>query len=217
MSDAYKIRILRKLDAIKKAPPNKTMLHCQFGKVLYDLVPITHTDENTISLIRLLASWRRTNEFWFPVQFPVTLKGTKIWLKDRLLEEPGRLLFMIRVNNQYIGHIGVYRFDFFHKTCEIDNIIRGRNTYPGIMEHAIGEMMKWGKKSLGIKKYTLETTSDNSKALKLYSRLHFTETKRIPLMQVKKDDRIEWQKAPIGYKGTIVRSTVFMEEHHEKI
>jgi len=213
----FKAATIKILKRIKKSRNNSLIIRKQYDSVSYALVPVTHDELKDSHLIGLLAFWRKRHESWFPAQFPVTLQGTKKWLKAKVLDEPDRLLFMLRVKNQYIGHIGLYRFDFLKKTCEIDNIIRGKKIYPGIMEQAIHEMMVWGKEILGVKRYALETTSDNTKALNLYYRLHFSETKRIPLIRVKKDDRIEWQEAPKRYSGTIARYTVFMEEDYEKI
>jgi len=79
------------------------------------------------------------------------------------------------------------------------------------MTNAITNMMDWGKKTLGLVGYTLETTSDNTRALKLYKRLGFVEVKRIPAIHVKKEDRMEWRQAPMNYKREIARFFVYMK------
>ena len=176
----------------------------------YDLSLLTRDSITDDHIIDLLSRWRKMHERWFPSQFPVTSARTKIWLTKQVIEMPDRLLFMIRVHDTYIGHVGLYRFDFVHKTCEIDNIVRGRKGYPGIMQNAIKLMMEWGRSSLDLKGYSLQTTSDNMRALALYESLGFRETKRVPLVYEKTKDGGVWAPAQISHKGPIKRYDVFM-------
>lgn len=174
------------------------------------LRPLTHEVIRDMHILRLLARWRKKHEFWFPAQFPVTLQRTAIWLQKRVLDEPDRLLFLIDVHGTYRGHVGLYRFDFDNKSCEIDNIVRGRAGRKGMMGEAIVLMMRWGMETLGLSFYTLQTTSDNVRALALYTRLGFVETKRIPLIYTKTSDGGEWLAAPNGYAKRIKRFDVYM-------
>lgn len=206
-----KKQILQKIKKIKYLPFSRTSINCSFDKLHYKLLPLTDNCVKDTNIIKLLAKWRKKHEFWFSAQFKITLEGTKIWLKQKVVDATDRLLFMIQVADKYIGHIGLFRFNFDNFTCEIDNIVRGESLYPGIMTNAIVNMMKWGKKTLRLKGYTLETSSDNIRALKLYKRLGFVEFKRTPAIQVKKDDRMEWIEAPKDYKGKIKRHFVFMK------
>ena len=79
------------------------------------------------------------------------------------------------LNGIAIGHVGLYRFDFDRKTCEIDNIIRGEKGIPGVMTSAITALCRWGEEELGIQAYTLRCKVDNTKALALYKRCGFRE------------------------------------------
>lgn len=194
-----------------------TKINAVFGSVRYSLILLSESHVSDTRLIKLLASWRRMHERWFPAVFPVTLHGTRGWLRDKVIQEPDRILFMIKIKNHYIGHIGLYRFNFRNNSCEIDNIVRGIDEYPGIMANAICRMMRWGRTEFGITTYELTTTSDNKKALNLYQKLGFTEVKRIPLIRIAKPDRIEWQNAPKTYSGTIKRYNVVMKLPYEKI
>lgn len=124
--------------------------------------------------IARLATWRKRNEKWFPSQFRVTLAGTKRWASANLVEQPDRILFMIEdLSGEPIGHVGLYRFDFAHKSCEIDNVIRGKNGIPGIMTAAVIALCQWGKSVLGVNYYTLRVCNDNTKAIALYKRCGF--------------------------------------------
>ncbi len=188
-----------------------------FGSVNYYLDAISKRQGSDKQIISLLAAWRKKHEQLFLAIFPVTLKGTGQWLRDQVINQPDRILFMIRVKNQYIGHIGLNRFNSQHNTYDIDNVIRGVDRYPGIMGNALGHMMRWAKTELGIKTFIVPTTSNNSKALRLYQKLGFTEVKRIPLIKVVTSDRIEWKNAPSEYKGPVKLYKVIMSLPYEKI
>lgn len=207
-----KDQILQKIREIKYTRFGEVSIEGNINGSKYQLLLLTDECTKNNNIIKLLADWRKKHERWFPTQFKVTEKGTKEWLKLNVIDTVDRLLFMIQVNNQYIGHIGLFRFSFQKFTCEIDNIIRGEALYPGIMTNAIMYMMDWGKSELGLTGYTLETTSDNERALKLYKRLGFVEDKRIPAIHVRKNNRMEWIPAPKNYKKKIIRYFVYMKQ-----
>lgn len=208
----FETQTQEKIVAIKSNPSGTVNAVGMVGPVQFQLISVTHSDEDNMQLIRLLARWRKKHEIWFPAQFPVTIKRTKEWVKTRVLFVPDRLLFMISIHDTYRGHVGLYRFDFDRKTCEIDNIVRGKSGTKGLMEFAIITMMEWGKKQLGLKGYTLQTTSDNARALALYTRLGFVETKRVPLIYTKTVDGGEWTTPAKGYTGSIERYDVYMKQ-----
>ncbi|MFA5793888.1 MAG: GNAT family protein [Candidatus Brocadiia bacterium] len=176
----------------------------------YDLILMTDECAQDQVLMGLLANWRKQHEMWFPAQFKVTVEGTTKWFQKGVIETPDRLLFVIKVKNKYIGHIGLFRFDYDKNICEIDNIVRGEPGCPGLIGDAIKNMMEWGQKNLNLGNYSLKVMSDNAKALNLYDRLGFMEKGRIPLIRIEKEDRIEWVEAPANYTGAIKRYYVEM-------
>ena len=176
----------------------------------YNLTLLTKEADKNKKIIQLLAQWRKKHELWFPNQFPVTEVQTKEWFKSKVLAVSDRLLFLLSIHGRYIGHVGLFRFDWERDSCEIDNIVRGEADVPGIMQHAVSTMMQWGKRTFGIKTYSLQTTSDNQKALNLYARLGFAQTKQIPLVYAKTSEGGEWTEAPRWYSGNIRRYAVYM-------
>lgn len=204
-------RILLKIKKIKSLSFGKTIINCFFNNQKYKLILITKDCVKNKNIIRLLAKWRKVHQSWFQAQFKVTVKGTKIWLEKKVIETPDRLLFLISVDNNLIGHFGFFRFNFKNYNCEIDNVVRGESGYPGIINNGLKFLMEWGKKNLGIKNYTLETTSDNQRAISLYTKLGFIEFKRIPLVKVNTKGYNEWIEAPKNYKNEIKRYNVFMK------
>ena len=186
-------------------------IECKFNNLQYSLILLTSDCIKNKNLMEIIGRWRKENEMWFYSQFEVTLERTTKWFKERVINAPDRLLFLIDVDNEYIGHVGLFRFDFENNTCEIDNIIRGEPKFSGIMENAIKEMMNWGKEVLGLKNYSLQVISDNKKAIKLYQKLSFIETSRVPLIQVTGNDGIEWTEAPKGYNQNAERYNLIMK------
>lgn len=206
-----KQKILAKIKEIKNQSFGKTKINCNFNQISYNLILLTRDCIKDDNLIKLLFLWRKKHEIWFQSQFPISFEGTRKWFQERVIETPDRILFILKVNNNYIGHIGLFRFDFKKNTCEIDNVVRGEKAYPGIMFNALEYLIKWGKSELSLKGYTLETSSDNDKALNLYHKLNFTETKRLPLIQINEKGYNEWIFAPKNFQGTTPRYQVYMK------
>jgi perosamine synthetase len=210
--NTYQSFVEKNIRYLKDKPYGSLVLRGTVGRTRFNLVFLTRECQENARIIHLLTKWRKKHEKWFLAQFPVTDARTKKWFRERLMDDSDRLLFMISVRGTYIGHVGLNRFDFCHETCEIDNIVRGEGGYPGIMESAIKTMMRWGRKKLKIKGYTLSTSSDNERALRLYKRLGFVVTKQMPLVYKKTKGGGEWVTAPKEYSGTIARFDVHMKQ-----
>lgn len=145
--------------------------------------------------IRYLTAWRKRNQIWFPSQFKVTLSGTKKWSMNNLIKAKDRVLFMVvDLTGQSIGHVGLYRFDFEKKSCEIDNIIRGKNVIPGVMTDAVKSLVWWSRDFLKLKDFTLKVFNDNTRALDLYNRIGFREIRRTPLNKVIENGIVNWKE-----------------------
>ncbi|MBU2540182.1 GNAT family N-acetyltransferase [Patescibacteria group bacterium] len=206
-----KERVLAKIKELKQLPFGEVFINCKFNGVDYKLIFLTSECGKDANLMNIIGGWRKKNEIWFACKFEVTVERTTKWFKERLIDAPDRLLFIIKVGNEYIGHVGLFRFDFENGTCEIDNIIRGESGYPGIMNDAIRNMMDWGKAILGLKGYSLKTFLDNERAVRLYEKLGFKEISRIPMIQVEGKDGLEWVEAPEGYDGEINKYDLVMK------
>lgn len=160
---------------------------------------ITIRDLYDDRLIRLLAQWRDHAQDFFPSQFAVTFEGTKLWLENQVIKNFDRILFLVSSarNNMPVGHLGLYRFDWKEKSCEIDNVIRGRDDLlPGIMTPATIQVGKWARKKLGVKILYLKVLADNQRAISLYERCGYKGVKRIPLRKEVHEGMIQWIEDP---------------------
>lgn len=204
-------KILQRIKRLKESKFNKVSVAFNFGANKCYLILLTHECSNNLGLMRLLGVWRRRIQYWFPAQFKVTLSGTISWFDKLVTADPDRMLFIIKAKNDYIGHIGLDKFNLKDNTCEIDNVIRGKALYPGIMSCAMRQLIAWSKIELGIDSNRLEVASDNSHAVIFYNRLGFREVKREPMIHVKDGKKWSWIDAPAGYKKPVKRYNVFMK------
>lgn len=209
----FKKNVLKVFDTLKKEQKSAVLpvipVYNQ-RKLLAYLRVISESSYHSDEEIRLLAKWREEHDEWFPSQFKVTFEGTKVWLKEKLLDEKFRILFMIETPyGKPIGHIGLFRFNFVEKTCEIDNVIRGEKDIPGIMTFAIKTLMDWSRNYLAVQKFYLQVFSDNKRAVALYGRCGFIITREVPLKKIKENDRTIW-KEDEGSRSNLKRKNVYM-------
>lgn len=163
------------------------------SKTVGALEPISTAALESDEQISLLAAWRNKAQPWFPSQFKVTKEGTRTWVDKQLLQLNDRILFYVKTSEeQRIGHVGLFRFDFAAGHCEIDNIVRGEDGWKGAIEAACATMMEWAFKELGMRKLYLRVVSDNKRALALYERLGFQEIQRVPLRKVQTPTSTRW-------------------------
>src|SRR5258706_8149671 len=126
--NSYQTRIERILYALKHdvscdVPEEITVLLSNERKLRLYVISKTQTESDLV--IRILAQWRDKANVWFPSQFPVTIEGTKKWAQEQLLNKRDRILFFVEIQggeDNPFAHVGLYRFDFKKRTCEIDNI-----------------------------------------------------------------------------------------------
>jgi len=149
--------------------------------------------------IKLLADWRDKSNKWFPAQFTVTFAGTKKWAIKQLLDKKDRVLFFLQLYGQRepFGHIGLYRFNYEEKSCEIDNVIRGvgDETTKGGMTIGLQLLIDWTLKYLNVQTLYLQVFSDNTKAIKLYKLIGFKEVSKVPLVKKIENGVTKWVEA----------------------
>ncbi|MDX1949525.1 MAG: GNAT family N-acetyltransferase [Rickettsiales bacterium] len=165
-------------------------------KLVGKLIPITTETLKDDEKISLLTNWRKDNQNAFPSQFSVTFEGTKTWTEKQLLQQKDRILYFVSdEKNQLIGHVGLFRFDYHKKACELDNIVRGVNgVAKGLMLLACQEIIKFAKNELQVSEIYLRVFSDNQPALKLYDKIGFEEILRIPLRKEEEEGNIFWKE-----------------------
>jgi perosamine synthetase len=168
------------------------------------LVPVCEAHQNDFDLLQKLTDWRNANVGVYPSQFVASFESTKAWLKDRLLDVPDRMLFLV-TNNQghLVGHIGFngcLNDDFLF---EVDNVIRGETeSGKGIFSHAMQALTEWARKTLNVGGFFLRVMDDNPHAIAFYARNGFVEEARIPLVKEESKSQISYREAKQGESKT---------------
>ncbi|MCM3571052.1 GNAT family N-acetyltransferase [Neobacillus mesonae] len=164
------------------------------GKKLGRLRPITVDSLTNNTEIEMITKWRQNNQQFFTTQFNVSVKGTKKWLENAILQSNGRILFMVENEEQIpIGHVGLCEIDDKNKYCLFDNILRGdTNYFKGGMKLACSKLLDWCFRVLDMETIYLQVLSDNSRAINLYKELGFQEIQLMPLMNQIKDGVTIW-------------------------
>jgi perosamine synthetase len=161
------------------------------------LIPVCRAHQNDLDLLQKLTDWRNSNVVVYPSQFTATIESTSMWLKDRLLAVPDRILFVVS-NNQgkLIGHIGFngcLNDDFLF---EVDNVIRGENGIEkGIFAKALKALTEWARKTLNVGGFFLRVMDDNPRAIAFYERNGFVEEIRIPIIKGEINGQINYREA----------------------
>jgi RimJ/RimL family protein N-acetyltransferase len=148
--------------------------------------------------IKLLTEWR--NKFWdaFPEKFMATFSGTMKWLEKQVYEKDDRILFLIILNGEKIGHIGTYRYNFKENSAEIDNVVRAiRKNHPGLMEKVTKFLINWMLQELQLTKIQLKVFSDNFKAINLYERCGMKTIGVIPLKKELTEQGWKWTETEL--------------------
>lgn len=154
------------------------------------LIPINYTYTEDDCLISLLAKWREENYFAYSAKFKVTFEGTKKWLKEQVLDNPSRLLFLvIDQYGRWIGHLGLGDCLNDERSIMLDNILRGDKLHArGIMSEAVIELSEWARKMFMPARIYLKVLDDNLHAIDFYKKLGFIEEHRIPLKRHERED-----------------------------
>ncbi|MFZ2456932.1 MAG: GNAT family N-acetyltransferase [Candidatus Altiarchaeia archaeon] len=156
---------------------------------------------DTSKLIPLFAQWRNENNYAFASQPKATPEGTSKWYDNYLINLDDRILFIIKtIDGEPIGHMGLWTFDYEKKTCEIDNLIKGKkNPLPGlIMFFAAKALMEWTYANIGVESLGGRMLKDNRAAITFWERLGFTVIGEIPLAKIQDPNVTGWEELNPG-------------------
>jgi perosamine synthetase len=154
------------------------------GKYGY-LIPLSKCHKNDFELLEKISRWRNENVEVYPTQFVSTLESTKAWLKDRLLDSEGRILFLVVDNTgKVVGHIGFNDCLNDNQSFEIDNVIKGEQEIPkGVFSQALNALLEWARKTINENSFNLRVMKDNTHAIQFYEKIGFVFEREIPLFK----------------------------------
>lgn len=140
------------------------------------LYPIKNSIEKKISnSVNLLTKWRRDNSFAFIGNSEISEESTRMWMNNNLIGKNNRILFFILSKERIpIGHIGLYSFNYFNSSYEIDNVVRGEKYIPGIMTFALKKLISWSREEFNLyDNILLRVLNDNEHAISFYLKNNF--------------------------------------------
>jgi perosamine synthetase len=147
------------------------------------LVPVCELHAADDRLISTLASWRAENSSAFATRFPVTSEGTRKWLRSQVLDADDRILFLVHDREgRPIGHVGLTNTLNEPRSMEIDNVLRGEPSEPGLMSDALEALCRWAEDTFQPSRLYLRVLSDNEHAIDFYRRLGWTDDELQPLV-----------------------------------
>ena len=156
-----------------------------------------HADDD--QTIAKLAAWREAATS-FHNTFQVTFDGTKRWLRERLLDVPHRILFLVLTRHGHaVGHMGFSNAVPRDSLLEVDNVIRGvSGVEPGIMSAGIRALLGWADAAVAPAGYWLRTYGDNLRAIEFYRRLGFRVEGTVPLRGVERGGQTVYEPRAEG-------------------
>lgn len=156
-------------------------------------IPFDFSDSEP-ECIELLSRWRIENPSLSPARFPISNERTERWLKNSILNNELRIMFMIQNEEmKNIGHIGLSGMNFETNSVRLDSVMKGvKDGTPGIMHHAIQALKDWCRNTLEANSMDLVVLDDNARAIKLYHSCNFHQDKVIFLRKEEKNGEINW-------------------------
>tara|TARA_B110000014_G_scaffold240438_1_gene208529 strand:+ start:611 stop:1249 length:639 start_codon:yes stop_codon:yes gene_type:complete len=163
---------------------------------------ITKIDEKIISLrvidesnetLELSTKWRTDNQKWFQTSFKPTIENTRKWIKETILNDNDRILFMIFFDNKKIGQTGLDRYVIKDNSIDItgtlkDPCVKDRR----IMETTRKALCEWAFEYLDVSKIIFRVFSDNYRNINLIERCGALTVNSIPMKKLVKGDHPKW-------------------------
>jgi RimJ/RimL family protein N-acetyltransferase len=166
----------------------------KIGGTFASLRPVDESDET----VYLLTEWRKKYWNWFSSKFEITEDRTRKWLRNEVIDNPDKILFIIFLENKKIGQCGMFRYNVIDNSAEMDNVLRGvRDGYSGLMEKVGKTVLKWGFEDLNLSKVQLRVFSDNYKAINLYERCEMLTVGTIPLKRIFTQNGWSWEETQL--------------------
>jgi perosamine synthetase len=182
-----------------KKPKQLTELHSNYLDILdhnYNLVgylsSFSQLDLNDPSKISKLTLWRNENKNVYPTRFLASPESTSNWFQKLVLENPNRILFwIIDLNQNLVGHVGITKNSEVNFEYELDNVIRGNVSTPGIMSFSIKRIEEWVEAEFSVEHLHLKVMESNTNAIEFYKKMGYESVGRIGLREETQDKIIK--------------------------
>ncbi len=152
------------------------------GSIVGYLIPVGTSFLDDAETIRCMTEWREATQFAFPSRFPVSRDRTATWLASQVVNRSDRLLFLVtEQSGTPVGHLGVQLNLADPSSVELDNVVRGNRSSPGLMGYALKALERWCADHLKAAEMILQVLESNHHARAFYDRYGYLELKRVPM------------------------------------
>ena len=159
------------------------------GEIILKLVD---TSDETVSLLYNL---RKKYRKMFATDFEMTEDKTRNWIKNLILENSGRILFMIYFDNKKIGCIGNGGYDEKNNSSRLDNMMKDPLcNLPGAMTIVEKVYLKWMFDDLKLSKITGFLFSDNSRMLNIHKKCGWITVDVVPIKKIFTEEETRWEE-----------------------
>jgi RimJ/RimL family protein N-acetyltransferase len=165
---------------------------------------VTEADVHDAALIARLGGWRAAHMAHYPTQFRVTDEGTAAWLRDLVVGDPDRMMFVIveaaAPQGPIYGHMGIDHADEAANIIYLSNVVNGdRARLPrGAVPALERRMLDWVFDTLGVLEIRATPFEDNIGARRMLDNVGFRPVGRIGLRRRADGDRIEYRPREPG-------------------
>lgn len=162
------------------------------GSLLAILKPVNgDPDLNIREIASLFSEWREKTKKFFKTGFEPDVNRTEKWLREVVIGNPGKLLYLILVEGRIIGHFGLTHIT--KSSAELDNAIRGvKGGHPDLFRYAEYVILDLAFKHLKVDFVYGNLFSNNFLAMTLHKQFGFSEKYRKPLKLVTNRDGWEY-------------------------
>lgn len=184
------------------------------------LVPITDMLTDDDEILESLTRWRQEHMGCFLTQFKATKARTRNWLKNTVISDDSRILFVITdENRQLIGNYGVC--NICSESAELDNTIRGEKRGDRqLMLYAELALISWLYNELGVDEIYAHVFSNNERSIRLAKSAGFAISTSYRLFRKDINDETRYEvdvdNEPEGDELGLVRIDIDKERFFEK-
>lgn len=146
---------------------------------------------NIREIATLFSKWREKARKFFKTGFEPDVNRTESWLRDVVIGNPHKLLYLILVDGKIIGHFGLTNIS--NRSAELDNAIRGvKGGHPDLFKYVEYVILDLAFNFLKVDSVYGNLFSNNFLATTLHKQFGFSEKYRKPLKLVTKQEGWEY-------------------------
>jgi len=150
------------------------------SEVLGYLTPVGTFHANDNTLINTLSDWRKANKNYYPTRFEVTTSGTANWLRNEIINNPNRLMFILSDGHgNLISYVGISILKDY--VCEIESVTQIDSKNDKLINGAINKTERFIYDELGFETIQTRVLKSNSNNVDNFLQNNYVVVNEIPL------------------------------------